>query len=83
MDTPAGLVVPNVKNCQQKSIWDIAVELNRLLELGKKQNFANEDLMNGTITLSNIGAVGFLICLGTPFYHLTSTKKLKYFQSCL
>ena len=30
MDTPAGLVVPNVKRVQQRSIRDIAAELTRL-----------------------------------------------------
>ena len=30
MDTPDGLLVPNVKNCQSLSIFEIAAELNRL-----------------------------------------------------
>lgn len=30
MDTPMGLLVPNVKNVQARSIFDIAAELNRL-----------------------------------------------------
>lgn len=61
MDTTGGLVVPNIKDCQQKSIWEIAEELNRLLEMGKNQKFLKSDLMDGTFALSNIGAVSFIL----------------------
>lgn len=57
IDTPGGLVVPNIKNCEQKNIWEIAADLNRLQEAGKKQQIRPEDLQGGTFTLSNIGAV--------------------------
>lgn len=57
MDTPKGLVVPNIKNCEQKTIWEIADELNRLMELGKLAKFSSQDLEDGTFTLSNIGSV--------------------------
>uniref|UniRef100_A0AC34FTQ5 2-oxoacid dehydrogenase acyltransferase catalytic domain-containing protein n=1 Tax=Panagrolaimus sp. ES5 TaxID=591445 RepID=A0AC34FTQ5_9BILA len=60
IDTPGGLVVPNIKNCEQKTIWDIAEDLKRLQEDGKKQKIRPEDLSGGTFTLSNIGAVSFL-----------------------
>ena len=33
--TPTGLVVPNVKDCQHKSIWEIAAELDHLIELAR------------------------------------------------
>jgi 2-oxoisovalerate dehydrogenase E2 component (dihydrolipoyl transacylase) len=58
IDTPGGLVVPNIKNCEQKTIWDIAEDLKRLQEAGKKQQIRPEDLSGGTFTLSNIGAIG-------------------------
>ncbi|CAI5442135.1 unnamed protein product [Caenorhabditis angaria] len=58
MDTPGGLVVPNIKNCEQRSIFEIAQELSRLLEAGKRQQISRDDLTNGTFTLSNIGAIG-------------------------
>uniref|UniRef100_A0A0K0G0T0 Dihydrolipoamide acetyltransferase component of pyruvate dehydrogenase complex n=1 Tax=Strongyloides venezuelensis TaxID=75913 RepID=A0A0K0G0T0_STRVS len=58
MDTPGGLVVPNIKNCEQKTIFEIAEDLNRLHENGKRQQISKEDLTGGTFTLSNIGAIG-------------------------
>ncbi|MFH4975882.1 hypothetical protein AB6A40_002591 [Gnathostoma spinigerum] len=58
MDTPDGLVVPNIKNCEQRTMWEIAEELNRLSELGQRGQIRKEDLIDGTFTLSNIGMVG-------------------------
>ncbi|EPB67099.1 2-oxo acid dehydrogenase acyltransferase [Ancylostoma ceylanicum] len=55
MDTPGGLVVPNIKNCEQRSIFEIAAELLRLQEDGKREKISREDLAGGTFTISNIG----------------------------
>ncbi|KAI8097788.1 2-oxoacid dehydrogenases acyltransferase-domain-containing protein [Halteromyces radiatus] len=57
MDTPQGLIVPNIKNVQSKTIFEVAAELHRLVELGKTNAIPLEDLQNGTITLSNIGTI--------------------------
>ncbi|PIO55271.1 2-oxo acid dehydrogenase acyltransferase [Teladorsagia circumcincta] len=59
MDTPGGLVVPNIKNCEQRSILEIAGELQRLQEDGKRERISREDLAGGTFTLSNIGTVKY------------------------
>ena len=61
MDTPGGLVVPNIKNCEQKSVWEIAADLNRIQEAGKKQRIDKAELTGGTFTLSNIGIVSVLL----------------------
>lgn len=58
MDTPQGLLVPNIKNVQDKSILEIASELNRLQALGKDGKLGPSDLAGGTFTLSNIGIIG-------------------------
>jgi len=58
MDTPSGLVVPNIKCVQSLSILDIASELNRLQAAGREGQLAQADLKDGTFTLSNIGIVG-------------------------
>ncbi|XP_014229681.1 lipoamide acyltransferase component of branched-chain alpha-keto acid dehydrogenase complex, mitochondrial [Trichogramma pretiosum] len=58
MDTPGGLVVPNIKNVQNLGIRELAAELNRLQELGKRAAIPPADLVSGTFSLSNIGIVG-------------------------
>ena len=68
MDTQQGLLVPNVKNVQNKSIFDIAVELNRLHQQGITGKLTPDDLTGATFTLSNIGSVS---CIS----HVTSAKK--------
>lgn len=57
MDTPEGLVVPNIKNVQNLSVLAIARELNRLQELGRKSSIPLDDLIDTTFSLSNIGVV--------------------------
>lgn len=68
MATPYGLVVPNIKHVQSLSILEITKELSRLqrLALGNKLNPA--DICGGTITLSNIGAIGGKV--GSPLLNL-------------
>ncbi|KAG0241378.1 2-oxoacid dehydrogenases acyltransferase-domain-containing protein [Mortierella sp. GBAus27b] len=58
MDTPNGLIVPNIKNVQNLSILEIASELTRLQEAGKKNAIPLADLKDGTISLSNVGMIG-------------------------
>ncbi|KAF7393291.1 hypothetical protein HZH66_009124 [Vespula vulgaris] len=58
MDTPEGLIVPNIKDVQNLGILCIAKELNRLQELGKKASISLADLTDATFSLSNIGVIG-------------------------
>jgi 2-oxoisovalerate dehydrogenase E2 component (dihydrolipoyl transacylase) len=58
MDTPNGLVVPNIKHAAQRSILEISVELQRLQALALAGKLGVEDLSGGTFTLSNIGNIG-------------------------
>lgn len=58
MDTPQGLLVPNMKNVASRSIVDIAVECSRLQNLAKEGKLSATDLTGGTITVSNIGSIG-------------------------
>jgi 2-oxoisovalerate dehydrogenase E2 component (dihydrolipoyl transacylase) len=58
MDTPQGLLVPNIKNVGARSVLDIAEELKRLGDLAKAGKLGPTDLTGGTITVSNIGNIG-------------------------
>ena len=57
-DTPHGLLVPNIKRVNEKSILEIAQDLNRLVEAGRANKLSMDDLKGGTFSLSNIGAIG-------------------------
>lgn len=56
--SPQGLVVPNIKNVQEKSILQVAQDLNGLQERGKNGRLTPDDFANGTFSLSNIGIIG-------------------------
>jgi 2-oxoisovalerate dehydrogenase E2 component (dihydrolipoyl transacylase) len=58
VDSKVGLLVPNIKGCQSKSIVDIANELTRLTEQAREGRVSPADLKGGTISISNIGALG-------------------------
>lgn len=58
MDTPRGLVVAVVRDCQDKSLIDIARDLHRLQTLGKEGNLSESDVSHATFSISNIGAIG-------------------------
>ncbi|WP_423186104.1 dihydrolipoyllysine-residue acetyltransferase [Alishewanella sp. d11] len=58
VDSKVGLLVPNVKGCEQKSIVDIANALTKLTDAAREGRVSPADLKGGTITISNIGAIG-------------------------
>ncbi|MDM7860894.1 dihydrolipoyllysine-residue acetyltransferase [Alteromonas sp. ASW11-36] len=58
VDSKIGLLVPNIKQVQDKSIEQIAVELNTLIDKAREGRLSNTDLTGGTISISNIGAIG-------------------------
>lgn len=60
IDTQDGLIVPNVKNVQSLSMFELAAELNRLQSLGYAGKLGTSDLTGGTFSLSNIGAVSYV-----------------------
>ncbi len=58
VDSEAGLMVPNIKQVEQRTVLEIAEEIARLVEAARAGRVARDDLHDGTITLSNIGALG-------------------------
>jgi pyruvate dehydrogenase E2 component (dihydrolipoamide acetyltransferase) len=61
-DTPGGLVVPVIKNADQKGLVDIARELSSLSSKAREGKLAPGDMSGGTFTISSLGGIG-----GTSF----------------
>lgn len=57
-DTPMGLMVPNIKRVQHRSLLAVAQEVTRLTESARAGKLSRADLTGGTISVSNIGAIG-------------------------
>lgn len=62
--TPDGLTVVVVKDADQKSILDIAQELDRLSEAARQNRVALEDLKDSTFTITSLGTLGGI--MATP-----------------
>ena len=58
IDSAHGLAVPNIKACQEKSIAEISEEISRLRALANEGKLGSNDLLDGTVTLSNVGNIG-------------------------
>jgi len=56
--TPNGLMVPVIRDAQNKSVWDLAREIGRLAEAARSGKAAREELSGSSITLSSLGPMG-------------------------
>lgn len=57
-DTDAGLYVPNVKDANTKSMFDIADEINDKAGRAHAGKLSAKEMADGTVSISNIGSVG-------------------------
>jgi pyruvate dehydrogenase E2 component (dihydrolipoamide acetyltransferase) len=62
VDTPEGLVVPVVRDADQKGIFDLARELAELSAKARGKRLRNNDLEGASFTISSLGGIG-----GTAF----------------
>ena len=58
VDTPQGLVVPVIKNADQKGMREIALELKVLSSNAREGKLAIPDLQGATFTISSLGGIG-------------------------
>ena len=56
--TDAGLTVPVIRDAQDKNIWQLATEITRLADAARASRLKPEELGNGTITVTSLGALG-------------------------
>ena len=57
-DTPRGLVVPVIKNVDQKSIKKLSHELTTMVYKSKEKRLSVDDMSGGCITISSLGSLG-------------------------
>ena len=58
VDTPRGLLVPVIRNADQKGLEQIAIDLTEISTRTKEGKNKPDDLDGGTFTISNIGGIG-------------------------
>ncbi|KAB2909643.1 MAG: 2-oxo acid dehydrogenase subunit E2 [Ignavibacteriales bacterium] len=61
---PNGLIVPNIKNAQDKNIVGLAKAVNDVAVRARNRKLTPDDITNGTFSITNYGVFGTLF--GTP-----------------
>ncbi|MCA9009629.1 MAG: 2-oxo acid dehydrogenase subunit E2 [Planctomycetaceae bacterium] len=62
VDTPNGLVVPVIRNCDQKNVLQVAAELSDVAARARDRKLKTEEMQGGSFTITNLGGIG-----GTAF----------------
>ena len=58
VDTSYGLIVPNIKNVNGKSIFEISEEVKELADLANKRRLKTDQLIGATFTISSLSGIG-------------------------
>ncbi len=69
VDTPSGLVVPVIRNVEEKGIWELGEEIRVLSEKAIKGQLKPQELQGGSFTVSslgNLGGTGFTPIVNPP-----------------
>lgn len=67
VETQDGLMVPVLKNAEQKGVKDIAIELQALASLARDKKLKPADMQGASFTISSLGGIG-----GTAFTPLVN-----------
>ena len=62
VDTPDGLVVPVIRDCDQKGLLDLARELGEISKKARDKKLGPADMQGGCFSISSLGGIG-----GTAF----------------
>jgi pyruvate dehydrogenase E2 component (dihydrolipoamide acetyltransferase) len=58
VDTERGLLVPVIRDVDQKGIIELAVELNEMAEKARARKMGLQDMEGGSFTITNLGGIG-------------------------
>ena len=77
--TPSGLMVPVIRDAQDKDLWTLALDILRLAEAARSGKAARGDLSGSTITLSSLGPMGGVVStpvINRPEVAITAVNKV-------
>jgi pyruvate dehydrogenase E2 component (dihydrolipoamide acetyltransferase) len=58
VDTPEGLVVPVIRDCERKGIMELAAELAEVSARARDNKLKPQDIQGGCISISSLGGIG-------------------------
>jgi pyruvate dehydrogenase E2 component (dihydrolipoamide acetyltransferase) len=71
VDTEQGLVVPVIRNVDQKGLYDLAAELAEISQKARDRKLTPMDLQGGTFSISSLGGIG-----GTNFTPIVNAPEV-------
>ncbi len=71
VDTDRGLLVPVLRDVDQKTVTEIAVELAAIAQRTRDRKLSLEDMQGGTFTITNLGGIG-----GTAFTPIVNAPEV-------
>ena len=71
VDTPAGLMVPVIRDVDKKSIWQLSEEVIAMGAKAKSKKLMPADMQGGCFTISSLGSIG-----GTAFTPIVNTPEV-------
>jgi pyruvate dehydrogenase E2 component (dihydrolipoamide acetyltransferase) len=71
VDTPNGLVVPVIRDVDQKGLYDLAAELAATAERAREGKLSPGEMQGGCITISSLGGIG-----GTQFTPIVNAPEV-------
>ncbi|PWC47051.1 2-oxo acid dehydrogenase subunit E2 [Azospirillum sp. TSA6c] len=58
VDTPHGLMVPVIRDCDRKGLVEIAAEMRHLADKAREGKLVGSDMQGGCFTISSLGGIG-------------------------
>ncbi|HUH38408.1 MAG TPA: dihydrolipoyllysine-residue acetyltransferase [Spongiibacteraceae bacterium] len=79
VDTPAGLVVPVLRDVDKKGLFELAEETQLLAQKAKDRKLRPDDMQGGCFTISSLGGIGgqgFTPIVNTPEVAILGVSRL-------
>jgi pyruvate dehydrogenase E2 component (dihydrolipoamide acetyltransferase) len=71
VDTPDGLVVPVLRDCDKKGLLDLAAELGEISKKARDKKLGPNDMSGGCFSISSLGGIG-----GTAFTPIVNAPEV-------